>query len=132
QARLQPIEHDEAEIEAQIRDLAVRARHYKRILLPDEEEHPGVRRGLQFLSRWRATTAHPLVMYLYELREEGRLDVDEMAEILLNLESFLIRRLLVGVSTKNLNRIFVQIVGQLRQMDPPLIDAVRYQLSTER
>src|SRR5690606_20863322 len=102
------------------------------ILLPDEEEHPGVRRGLQFLSRWRATTAHPLVMYLYELREEGRLDVNEMAEILLNLESFLIRRLLVGVSTKNLNRIFVQIVGQLRQMDPPLIDAVRYQLSTER
>lgn len=132
QARLQPIEHDEAEIEAQIRDLAVRARHYQRILLPEEEEHPGVRRGLQFLSRWRATTVHPLVMYLYELREERRLDVEEMAEILLNLESFLIRRLLVGVSTKNLNRIFVQIIGQLRQADPPLIDAVRYQLSTER
>lgn len=132
QARLQPIEHDEAEIEAQIRDLAVRARHYQRILLPGEEEHPGVRRGLQFLSRWRATTVHPLVMYLYELREERRLDVEEMAEILLNLESFLIRRLLVGVSTKNLNRIFVQIIGQLRQADPPLIGAVRYQLSTER
>lgn len=132
QARLQPIEHDEAGVEAEIRDLAVRAGHYHRILVPGEEEHPGIRRGLQFLSRWRATTAHPLVMYLYELREEGRLDVEEMAEILLNLESFLIRRLLVGVSTKNLNRIFIQVVGQLRQTDPPLLDAVRYQLSTER
>ena len=71
-------------------------------------------------------------MYLYELREEGRLSADEMAEILLNVESFLVRRLLVGVSTKNLNRIFAQIVGQLRQMDPPVLDAVRYQLSTER
>ncbi len=71
-------------------------------------------------------------MFLYELHEEGRLGSDEMAEILLNLESFLVRRLLVGVSTKNLNRIFVQIVAQLRQMDPPMLDAVRYQLSTER
>ena len=132
QARLQPIEHDEAAVEEQIRDLAVRARHYKRILEPEQEEHPGVRRGLRFLSRWRATTAHPLAMYLYELREEERLDADEMAEVLLNLESFLVRRLLVGASTKNLNRIFVQIVAQLRQTGGPVLDAVRYQLSSER
>ena len=132
QARLQPIEHDEAEVDRQIRDLAVRAQHYRRILVPDEEEHVGIRRGLRFLARWRATTAHPLVMYLYELREEGKLTPEEMSDILLNLESFLVRRLLVGVSTQNLNRIFVQIVGQLRQMDPPLLDAVRYHLSTER
>jgi len=71
-------------------------------------------------------------MYLYELREEGKLTPEEMSDILLNLESFLVRRLLVGVSTKNLNRIFVQIVAQLRQVDPPLLDAVRYHLSTER
>ena len=132
QTRLRPVEHDEAAVEEQIRDLALRAKHYKRILVPEQEEHPGVRRGLQFLARWRAATAHPLVMYLYELREEKRLTPDEMSEILLNLESFLVRRLLVGVSTKNLNRIFVQIVGQLRQMDPPMLDAVRYHLSTER
>lgn len=132
QSRLEPIEHNESAVEEQIRDLAVRARHYKCILLPEEEQHAGIRRGLQFLARWRATTAHPLVMYLYELREEGRLTPGEMSEILLNLESFMVRRLLVGVSTKNLNRIFVQIVGQLRQMDPPLLDAVRYHLSTER
>ena len=132
QKRLQPIEQDEAAIELEIRDLAVRARHYKRILDPDTESHPRIRRGLRFLSRWRATTAHPLVMYLYELHEEGQLDADEVAEVLLNLESFLVRRLLVGVSTKNLNRIFVQIVGQLRQADEPALDSVRYELSKER
>ena len=132
QARLQPIEHDEAAVEKEIRDLAVRAQHYKNILLPEEEGHTGIRRGLQFLARWRATTTHPLVMYLYELREEGRLAADEMSDILLNLESFLVRRLLVGVSTKNLNRIFAQIVGQLRRSGPPLLDTVRYHLSTER
>jgi len=132
QSRLEPMEDDEAAIEAEIRDLAVRAQHYKCILEPGREENPGVRRHLLFLARWRATTAHPLVMYLYELREEGTLDADQMAEILLNVESFLVRRLLVGVSTKNLNRIFVQVVAQLREADGPVLDAVRYQLSTER
>jgi alkylated DNA nucleotide flippase Atl1 len=132
QARLQPIEHDEAAIEAQIRDLALRATHYRRILEPEHEPHPGVRRGLEFIARWRATTTHPFVMFLYERREEGLLGADEMGDILLNVESFLVRRLLVGVSTKNLNRIFIQMLGPLRDSDEPLIDAVRYQLSTER
>ena len=132
QARLQPFENDEAAVEGEIRDLAVRARHYKRILEPSEEEHPGVRRGLEFLARWRATTAHPLLMYLFDLRENGAIDADEMSEIVLNLESFLVRRLLVGVSTKNLNRIFLQTVGQLGQTEGSVLEAVRYQLSTER
>jgi alkylated DNA nucleotide flippase Atl1 len=132
QARLQPIEHDEAAVEAQIRDLAARAVHYRRILVPSQEPHAGVRRGLEFLARWKATTTHPLVMFLYELRDEDRLAADEMADILLNLESFLVRRLLVGVSTKNLNRIFIQMVGPLRQTDGSMLDAVRHQLSTER
>jgi alkylated DNA nucleotide flippase Atl1 len=132
QARLQPIEHDEAAIEAQIRDLAARAVHYQRLLVPSQETHDGVRRGLEFLARWKATTAHPLVMFLYELRDEGRLTADEMAEILLHLESFLVRRLLVGVSTKNLNRIFIQLIGPLRQTTGSVLDAVRHQLSTER
>ncbi len=132
QSRLQPFEHDEAAIEEQIRDLAVRARHYERILDPSKEDHEGVRRGLRFVARWRATTVHPLVMYLYELREQGDLGPGEMSEVLLNIESFLVRRLLVGVSTKNLNRIFVQIVMQLRQEHGPVLDGVRYQLSTER
>jgi len=132
QARLQPVEHDESAIEHEIRDLAVRARHYKRILDPSEEDNPGVRRGLEFLRRWRATTAHPLLMYLFDRRENGAIDADEMGEIVLNLESFLVRRLLVGVSTKNLNRIFVQMVAQLDETEGSLLEAVRYQLSTER
>lgn len=132
QARLKQHEQDETRVEAEIRDLAVRAGHYKRILDPVVEDHLDVRKRLQFLARWRATTTHPLVMYLYEVREEGRLAPGEMAEALLNLESFLVRRLLVGASTKNLNRIFVQMVAQLREAETPVIDAVRYHLSTER
>lgn len=133
QERLSPMAHDEAKIEAEIRDLALRARHYVCILEPALEEDPGVRRSLEFLARWRATTAHPVVMFLFEKREEGALTEAEVAEALLNIESFLVRRLLVGVSTKNLNRIFVQLATYLRQhADEPVVETLRYQLSTER
>ncbi len=133
QDRLSRFAHDEEKIEAEVRDLALRARHYVRILRPELEDDPGIRRGLRFLARWRATTAHPVVMLLFEKQQDGELTDEEVARALLNIESFLVRRLLVGVSTKNLNRIFVQLVAYLRQhTDEPLIDALRYQLSMER
>ena len=133
QARLEPLAHDEAAIEAEIRDLAIRANHYSKLLEPSRESHPGIRRGLTFLQRWGANTAHPLVMYLYEKKDEKVINDEEMTEILLNVEGFLVRRLLVGVQSRNLNRIFVQLVSYLLQhSDEPVLEAIRYQLSTER
>jgi alkylated DNA nucleotide flippase Atl1 len=133
QARLEPLAHDEAAIEAEICDLAVRANHYQKLLEPLSEPHPQIRRGLTFFQRWGANTAHPLVMFLYEKRDEGVIDDDQFGVALLNVESFLVRRLLVGVQSRNLNRIFIQLVIYLRQHpEEPILEAVRYQLSTER
>jgi len=133
QERLAPIANDEAKVEAEIRDLALRSRHYVRILQPSLEEDPGIARGLEFLRRWRATTAHPVVMVLFEKREDRRLGDTEIAEALLNIEAFLVRRMLVGVPTNNLNRIFAQLVTLLRQdTNEPVVDTIRYQLSLER
>jgi len=72
-------------------------------------------------------------MFLYEKRDEGVIDDDQFGVALLNVESFLVRRLLVGVQSRNLNRIFIQLVIYLRQHpEEPILEAVRYQLSTER
>jgi alkylated DNA nucleotide flippase Atl1 len=132
QNRIRPIEGDEAAVEAEIRGLALRARHYKRIIDPAAEEHTEIHKRLKFLARWRATTTHPFLMYLYDLRERGELTADEMAEVLLNLESFLVRRLLVGAAGKNLNRVFIRLVGQVDQRSGSVLDSVRYHLSTEQ
>jgi alkylated DNA nucleotide flippase Atl1 len=133
QNRLAPIAADEDAIEAEIRDLGLRARHYLRILKPEAEEAASVRHGLEFLRRWRATTTHPLVMFLFEKREDGRLDDEQVAEGLRNIEGFLVRRLLVGAASANLNRIFIQLVVYLREHDEePILDTLRHFLSTER
>jgi alkylated DNA nucleotide flippase Atl1 len=132
QLRIRPIANDEDAVEAEIRDLALRARHYKRIIDPASEDHPEVRRHLIFLDRWKAATTHPFLMYLYDLREKGEMTVDEMVEILLNIEGFLVRRFLVGAASKNLNRIFIRLVGQVDQRSGSVLDSVRLNLSAEQ
>lgn len=134
QKRLQPIEHDEAAVEDEIRDLALRARHYAVILNPTRETNSGIRDRLRFLDRWGAQTAHPLLMYLFELREDGGLAEDEVETALAYLESFLVRRLLTGASRKNLNRIFPTVVRRLRERPEGqgVPDALRLELSGER
>jgi len=134
QQRLEPFEADEARIESEIRDLAVRADHYGAILDPERESHLGVRRRLEFLKRWGAQTAHPLIMYLYEVREDGKITSKDLENTLGNLESFLVRRLLTGASRKNLNRIFPQVTKRLldRPEDAPVSERVREELSGER
>ena len=134
QKRLRHIEQDEAAVEDEIRDLALRARHYAVILDPTGETDTRIRDRLRFLDRWGAQTAHPLLMYLFELREEGDLSDEEVEAALACLESFLVRRLVAGASRKNLNRIFPTVVRRLRDRSDgrSLGDALRLELSSER
>lgn len=134
QRRLAPYENDETRIEAEIRDLALRAVHYGAILDPEKETDLPVRARLTFLNRWGAQTSHPLIMYLYELREDGNLNNEDLELSLRHLESFLVRRLLSGASRKNLNRIFPQVVRRLRSRadECSIPELLQQELSGER
>ncbi|GGK65687.1 hypothetical protein Ppa06_21890 [Planomonospora parontospora subsp. parontospora] len=130
QRLLTAMAHDEARVEAYVRELARRARHLKRILSPDEDTPVG--RRLSFLGEWQAATTYPLVMKLLEFIEDGHVTEDETAEALLYVESFLVRRLIAGVTTGNLNRIFQRIAVQLSPDEPSVPQAVRTALSPAR
>jgi len=59
------------------------------------------------------TTVYPLLLYLY-----GRVeDNDERLHILEVLESYLVRRLVCKLSTKNYNRFFIQLVNDLEKLE---------------
>jgi alkylated DNA nucleotide flippase Atl1 len=120
---------DEAEVEAYVAELARRARHLEVILSPTKEAHEPTRDHLAFLNEWRATTAYPAIMRLLELREDG-VPSDEVAQALSYIESFFVRRMIAGVTTKNLNRIFQRLTGRLT--DDTVAETVRIELSPER
>jgi len=121
----------EDELQAELESLFRRAQHLKIILSPAQEPHSGVRVRLEHLQAWGSQTAYPLVMHLLDLRDRQELDSDEVAEAMLHVESFLVRRMLVGRATNNLNRILTGIVAEM-PTDRPVPDAVRAYLSGPR
>lgn len=131
QDRLRPLEGNEAAVEEEVRELARRGRFFRRIVQPDAEPVPEIRAALQRLDRWGASTTYPLLLHLHDLLDRDACSSADVAEALSYVESFLVRRMIAGVPTNNLNRIFSALVQQL-PAEPAIAEAVRHALSGER
>jgi len=131
QDRLGALADNEPALEVEVRDLALRAQYYRCFVEPAAETDIELRGSLERLRQWGAQTTYPLLMHLYGLRGEGRATVEQLRRCLSFIESFLVRRQLVGVPTNQLNRLFADAVRQLAP-DLPVDDALRELLSRER
>jgi alkylated DNA nucleotide flippase Atl1 len=130
QARLDRL-GSEAEIEAEVVRFAGLGRLFANILRPEDEKDPDVRRGLERLNAWGTTTVYPLVLEMLDRREHGTTTDADVAQALTYIESFLVRRLLTGRATNNVNRVLLGAVAELRS-DRPLDAAVHSYLSAGR
>jgi alkylated DNA nucleotide flippase Atl1 len=131
QDRLESMLGGEEAVEDFVRDLALHAEHYKRIIDPVAEDDPDLRAGLVRLRRWGAQTSYPVLMAAYDLRERSLLSIEGMRGVVSYIESFLVRRQLAGVPTNALNRLFVQFVEHLPE-DETFPQALRQELSRQR
>jgi len=130
QARMDLLAGEEA-IVAELERFARLAGLLVRILEPGEESHPEVRQRLQRLRTWGTTTVYPLLLHLLERRDARTATDEQVARAMHYLESFFVRRLLIGRATANLNRILLDAVTGLdRKL--PVDDAILRYLSTGR
>jgi hypothetical protein len=128
---IDPISHDENEVEVRVRDLARQATFYKRLIDPRSEPDAPTRQGLQRLARWGAQTAYPTLMVALDLREQDVIEDDELCHAVLLIESFFVRRQLARIPTNALNRVFVQIIDRLPR-DETFVEALHRELSRDR
>jgi len=103
----------EEDIAADVARLLALGRLYRLITHPEDEGAFNVRKRLQRLNSWGAATAAPLLLHLLNWRAEGHLDDKGLADSLLVIESLLVRRFIVGHTTKNLNRLFAQAAQEV-------------------
>jgi alkylated DNA nucleotide flippase Atl1 len=90
-----------------------------------------VTRRLGRLKSWGAVSADPLVLHLLARTKANRLSIADLESCLAILESFLVRRLLVGASPSALTRILFRAVSDMRSdLDVP--DALLQYFSTGR
>ncbi|MEU7750427.1 DUF262 domain-containing protein [Micromonospora sp. NPDC049171] len=130
QERLEKL-RTEADVEAEVQRFSRLGALLRVILHPGEEQEPGVRRRLERLSAWGTTTVYPVLLHLLDRRDQGTATSEQIASAMLYLESFFVRRLLIGRSTMNINRILLAVVTEMDR-DLPVDEAVRKYLSTGR
>lgn len=121
----------EAEIEGEVARFGRLGELLRIILDPTREPDPAVRHRLHRLGDWGTTTVYPLLLHLLDRRERGAANSAQLACAMLYIESYFVRRLLIGRATASINRVLLSIVTE---MDPdlPVDEAVRRYLSTGR
>ena len=82
--------------------------YYLRLIRPIEEADADLQASLLQLLKWDVTTSYPLTLKLYEFYAQNETPKDELNQCLVNIESFVIRRMVCGVATNQLKRIFLQ------------------------
>lgn len=100
---------DAPAVEAELQRMADLAIHYVKLIRPEEEPDSGIRRCLDRLLRWDLTTAHPLLLRLYDSYEKKRLTSEDFVAALQMVESFAIRRAVCDISANQLKPIFLQL-----------------------
>lgn len=109
---------DEAAIEQWIIELHQKARLFRMILSPQHLQDATLRRALDRLDRWGAAVVHPIALHVLLAHEAGRLDSAEAAAALRVVESYLVRRMLAGISSANNNRLLMTLVKDLGDQTP--------------
>lgn len=130
QARLDRLVTEE-QIRNEVERFAGMGRLLRVILSPEREPDFDVRRRLDRLNAWGTTTTYPLLLHLLERRAQGTASSEAIAQAMLYLESFLVRRLLIGRATANINRILLAAVSEIADQ-PDVASALHRYLSAGR
>lgn len=97
-----------ATVREEVATLARQGEDFRRILSPKKDDF--LYGFLKFLDRFDIGTVYPLLLYLLDIG----LPESEWARILTSLESYLLRRAVCGLTTKNYNRVFLTLTRLLR------------------
>jgi hypothetical protein len=96
-------------VEDELATLSTQGKHFRRVLVPEKGD---VVFGLAtFMERFDIRTGYPLLLFLLEAQMS---DLD-WARVSTSLESYLLRRAVLGWPTKAYNRIFLNLVRALRK-----------------
>lgn len=114
-----------------LKDIAIFAGYYQRLLTPDNEPNIEIRTALLRLNRLEVSTAYPFLLNCYHDFAQGRLSVEDFLKILQVIENFVVRRFVCNIPTNQLNKIFPPLYEQayLKNL-PNFVDSVCSVLQT--
>jgi len=92
---------------------------YYHTLLYPENESEELKRYFEKFDRLEVTTSYPLLLKLYDDYANKKLSIDDFAECLQVIETYIVRRAVCGIPTNVLNKYFPTIYNSLDQTNVP-------------
>jgi len=112
QKRLEKLESP-ADIASEVIRIAKLGEVLSTILEPAHESEPEIRQRLARIRAWGSTTAYPVVMRILDRRRSGTATSEQVVRALTYLESYFVRRIVIGRATASLNRTLLQAVAAI-------------------
>lgn len=98
-------------------DLVTHAQLYRRIRFPDVEPEPRLARWFLRFRRLDYTTSYPFLLTVYAAYRADEISLEDFEHTLQRVESYFVRRLLVGVPTNSLAKVFNVLSSQIDRAD---------------
>lgn len=115
---------------SELQRLVEDSEYYKRLISPDAEPQTKIATMTRRLNRWRGQTIYPFLLNVYRDYAAGSVTTESFVTILSILESFLVRRFFVGITTNPLNRLFLRLYQQIDNKDD-LVAGTKHVLSEQ-
>ncbi len=118
-ARFKEIADKKAKSEEDVIDIMEELLNYSKyyyiLLYPENESEEKLKRYFEKLDRLEVTTSYPLLLKLYDDYANKKLSIDDFAECLQVIETYIVRRAVCGIPTNVLNKYFPTIYNSLDQ-----------------
>ncbi len=110
------VEQNSVEPEELLKELLLYAKRYE-ILLLGGTNNKALNACIFRLNRLVTTVTRPFFLEVLRLQDEGKLDINEVAAVFLDAESYLFRRLMCDLPTNALNKIFLNLHREILRYD---------------
>lgn len=111
------------DVETHLKDIQEQSHVFKRFLSPKANERIDMfARRLRIMD---TSTVYPLVLFLFG-EKKNEISASDLAKIAIDIESFLIRRMVCGLTAKNYNRLFLSLLKDLK--DSKKTPIINYQV----
>lgn len=104
-----------AKTEKLLEEMKEYAHFYGKILNPKTETHPEIQKHLINVQKLNVDVCHPLLLHAYKSYTDGLIDVDSMVGMLKLIQSYVIRRSVVGLQTTGNNKTFMSLLINLKK-----------------
>ncbi|MBD1212939.1 MAG: DUF262 domain-containing protein [Dolichospermum circinale Clear-D4] len=104
-------------VKDQLNQLIQFTEYYQRLNFPHKEPNIDLRERFERLRKLEFTTCHIFLLNVYHQYEQESITIEQFLEILTCLESYFVRRLLVGIPTNILGTVFTSLYSEVVRRD---------------